>query len=114
LLASLAANSTASIKEACGGWDETKAAYGCFDNSDADPEAILDAHSEKTLQRIQAHDTACITQDTTELDYTALPPEGVRNLDRIGRRGLYDHSHIAFAPEKLCLGMVGIELFDRD
>ncbi|QDV57968.1 IS4 family transposase [Rosistilla oblonga] len=114
LLASLAANPSASINEACSGWDETKAAYRLFDNPNVDPEAILGAHAEKTLQRIKAQDTVCIAQDTTELDYTAHPPEGVRNLDRLGRRGLYDHSHIAFTPEKLCLGVVGVKFYDRD
>lgn len=114
LLASLAANPTASINEACSGWGESKAAYRLFDNSNVQAEDILAAHVEKTLERIDAQDTVCIAQDTTELDYTAHPPQGVRNLDRIGRRGLYDHSHIAFTPEKLCLGVVGVKFFDRD
>lgn len=114
LLASLAAHPTASINEACSGWDETKAAYRLFDNSNVDPKAILDAHSGKTLERIKTQDTVCIAQDTTELDYTPHPPKGVRNLDRLSRRGLYDHSHIAFTPEKLCLGVVDVKFFDRD
>lgn len=114
LLATLAANPTASINEACGGWDETKAAYRLFDNPKVQPKEILNAHVEKTLKRIEAHQTVCIAQDTTELDYTAHPPEDIRNLDRLGRRGLYDHSHIAFTPEKLCLGVVDVKFWDRD
>lgn len=88
LLASLAANPTASINKACCGWDETKAAYRFFDNATVDSQVILDAHSDKTLQRIKGQGTVCIVQDTTELNYTVHPPEGVRNLNRIGRRGL--------------------------
>ena len=114
LLATLGASPTASINEACDGWDESKAAYRLFDNPNVDAPKILQAHAEKTLQRIEACDTVCIAQDTTELDYTAHPPQGVRNLDRLGRRGLYDHSHIAFTPEKLCLGVVDVQFWDRD
>lgn len=114
LLQTLAANPTASINEACSGCHESKAAYRIFKNLQVRPEAILDAHTEKTLQRIQAQDTVCIAQDTTELDYTKHPPDDIRNLDRIGRRGLYDHSSIAFTPDKLCLGVVDVKLWDRD
>jgi len=114
LLAALAVSPQASINEACGGWDETKAAYRFFDNSNVEPESILNAHKEQTIQRIKSQDTVCIVQDTTELDYTAHPPDGVRNLDRLGRRGLYDHSLVAFTPQKLCLGVVDAKFFDRE
>lgn len=114
LLGTLAANPRASINEACNGWAETKAAYRLFDNPAVDPKEILAAHARKTMQRIRAHSTVCIVQDTTELDYTAHPPEDVRNLDRLGRHGLYDHSHVAFTPEKLCLGVIDVHLWDRD
>ena len=114
MLAVLAANPTASINEACGGWDETKAADRLFDNPHVSPEDILVAHTDKSLKRIAAHKTVCIAQDTTELEYTAPPPKDIRNLDRLGRHGLYDHSHIAFTPEKLCLGAVDVHFRDRD
>lgn len=114
LLATLAANPTASINEACQGWGETKAAYRLFDNPNVQPQDILQAHSDKTLERINAQPTVCIAQDTTDLDYTAHPPDDIRNLDRLGRRGLYDHSQIAFTPEKLCLGVVDVKFWDRD
>ena len=114
MLSLLGANPTASINEACGGWGETKGAYRLFDNPNVSADDILAAHTDKTLQRIAAQKTVCIAQDTTELDYTAHPPKDIRNLDRLGRRGLYDHSQIAFTPEKLCLGVVDVHFWDRD
>ena len=114
LLETLASNPTASINEACQSWHESKAAYRLFDNSSVDPDDILQPHRDKTIERVKAQDTVCIAQDTTELDFTSHPPQDVRNLDRFGRRGLYDHSHVAFTPEKLCLGVLDVHLWDRD
>ena len=114
LLETLASHPSASINEACQSWDETKAAYRLLDNSNVQPEDILQAHRDKTIERIEAQDTVCIAQDTTELDFTSHPPKDVRNLERLGRRGLYDHSHIAFTPKKLCLGVLDVHLWDRD
>lgn len=113
LLARLQANPTASINEACSGWDESKAAYRLFDNPNVQADKILAAHTNQTLGRIRGEEIVCIAQDTTELDYSDHPPKDVRNLDRVHRYGLYDHSHVAFTPEKLCLGVIDVHLYDR-
>lgn len=113
LLVRLAADPQASINAACQGWEESKAAYRLFDNSNVDARQILAAHAQATIERIKGESIVCVAQDTTELDYTAHPPIDARHLDRKERYGLYDHSHIAFTPEKLCLGVLDVEFFDR-
>ena len=113
LLKALSANPQESINAACDGWDESKAAYRLFDNPNVDSRQILAAHRTATLQRIQCESVVCVAQDTTELDYTTHPPEDVGCLNIAERRGLYNHSSIALTPEKLCLGVLEIDLFDR-
>jgi hypothetical protein len=113
LLETLAADPQASVNAACNGWDETQAAYRFFNNPHAQPEEILQAHARATRRRIEQEPVVLVAQDTTELDYTKHPPKDAGVLNKADRFGLYDHSHIAFTPEKLCLGVLDAEFFDR-
>lgn len=113
ILAALAANPEASINAAHEGWSDTQAAYRFFDNPAVTPEKILQPHLEATRQRMRAQPVVLIAQDTTELDYTAHPPGDALCLNTKQRRGLYDHTQLAFTPERLCLGVVGCEFFAR-
>lgn len=113
LLARLSAHPQQSINAACRGWQESKAAYRLFDNANVEPEQILAAHADATVGRMRQQPVVCIAQDTTELDFSAHPPEDVGCLNLEQRRGLYDHSSVAFTPDKLCLGVVAAEFFDR-
>lgn len=113
IIESLASNPEASINAACGGWSETIAAYRFFDNASVTPEQILQPHREATKGRIREHSVVLIVQDTTELDFTPHPPKDARCLNTTERFGLYEHSHLAVTPAKLCLGVVGGESFDR-
>ena len=113
LMERLGANPTASINANCQGWRETKAAYEFFDNDHVDPQKVLLPHRKATEVRIRDEDVVLIVQDTTELDYSQHPTEDSGVLDKDYRFGLYDHSHIAFTPERLCLGVVGVEFFSR-
>jgi len=113
IIESLAADTQASINSACDGWTETQAAYRFFDNRRVSPEGILKPHYEATRKRIKAHDVVLIAQDTTELDYTQHPADDLRCLNTCSRFGLYDHTHLAVTPEKLPLGIVGVEQYDR-
>ena len=54
-----------------------------------------------------------IVQDTTELDDSQHPPKDARCLNTDQRFGLYEHTHLAVTPDKLCLGVVGVDYFDR-
>ena len=59
------------------------------------------------------HPVVLILQDTTELDFTAHPPSDAGCLNKADRLGIYDHTHLAVTPERLPLGVVGVEQFDR-
>lgn len=113
IIEALAANPEASVNAACNGWSETIAAYRLFDNESVFPDQILQPHREATQRRICEQPVVLIVQDTTELDYSKHPPDDARCLDKIDRFGLYLHAHLAVTPDKLCLGVVGAELFDR-
>ena len=114
IIETLAADPQASINGACDGWTETQAAYRFFDNSRVTPENFLQPHIEATKQRIRTHSVVLVVQDTTELDFTAHPADGQRCLNSEKRFGFYDHTHLAITPEKLSLGILGQELYDRD
>jgi hypothetical protein len=113
LLDTLAGDPSASINAACNGWPETQAAYRLFNNEATQPEKILQPHVERTRQRIQEQDVVLLVQDTTELDYTDHPTEDAGVLNCENRFGFYDHCHIAFTPERLPLGVLRVDLFNR-
>ncbi len=113
IVEALAANPQASINSACSTWNDTIAAYRLFDNPDVSPERVLQPHIEATKRRMQNHSVVLIAQDTTELDYSKHPPKDAGCLNRVERLGLYDHTHLAITPERLCLGVVGQKLYDR-
>ena len=114
LLEAFAANPEASINAACNGWGDTVAAYRFFDNEVVSPEELLRPHREATLRRMAQHPVVLAVQDTTELDYTKHPPKDARCLNKADRFGLYSHLHLAVTPDKLILGVVGLDHFDRD
>jgi hypothetical protein len=113
LLQRLFADPQASLNAACHGWAETQAAYRFFANDHVQPERILEPHQQATRERLGQHPVVLLVQDTTELDYTAHPPTGAGPLTAEHRRGFLDHSHIAFTPDGLCLGVLGVELWAR-
>ena len=51
---------------------------------------------------------------SAELDFTKHPPQDARCLNTPERFGLYEHVQLAVTPDKLCLGVVGAEFFDRE
>ena len=72
LASALIEHPASSLPDACGGWAETKAAYRLFDNERVNPDAILGAHCQATLERIAVlgDDRILIAHDTTTLNYT--------------------------------------------
>ncbi len=81
----------ASIPEAfSGSHAKCKGAYRFFANPKVRMESILRAHVESTLERAKEHRVVLAVQDTTILDYTALPPqvptlqEAIHLLGRVG------------------------------
>lgn len=113
LLERFFADPQASINAACHGWAETLAAYRFLDNPKVQPQRILQPHQQATRQRIGQQAVVLLVQDTTELDYSAHPPEGAGPLSSLQQRGFLDHSHIAFTPAGLCLGVLDADIWAR-
>ena len=113
VIETLGADPAASVNAACGGWNETIAAYRFFDNPAVEPDCILEPHIEATKRRMKEHSVVLIAQDTTELDFSAHPPRDAGCLNKEDRFGFYDHTHLALTPQRLSLGVVGSEQFSR-
>lgn len=113
LIEALAVDPQASINASCDGWADTQAAYRFFDNDKVCHDEILRPHTQATVARAKEHLVVLAVQDTTELDYTDHPPDDARCLNTAERKGLYAHLHLAITPDKLPLGVLGIEYFDR-
>ena len=116
ILERLAADPQASINAACKGWSETHAAYEFFKNKKVDEHKVLEPHRRATIERMKAHPVVLVAQDTTELEYTrkSRTVEGAGPLNDESRRGFLDHLHLALTPQRLCLGVVGMDLWARD
>ena len=81
LMEDLAAQPTASIPLASGGWAETKAAYRVLDTLALEWRDLLEGHPLRTGERLQGHPVGLGRQDTTEAELTSQP-----GLAGLGRR----------------------------
>jgi hypothetical protein len=95
---------------------KTKAAYRFFQNPQVDMPTLLQPHIESTLERLRSHPVILAVQDTTTLNYTAHPPEGVGpiNTTQDGALGLILHDTMAFTPEGTPLGLLNVQCWARD
>ena len=116
ILSDLAEQPAASIPAACGGKNETTAAYNFFDHDKARPQDILAPHYQKTQQRIAAQDVVILVPDTTEVDLTRPQQQvvGAGPLDDGSRRGALVHALEAFSPDGTPLGAAWSEMWTRD
>jgi hypothetical protein len=106
---------TVSIPAACGGWDETKAAYRLFDHREVTFDAVLAPHSACTLERLREHPRVLCIQDTTELDYTTKKDiAGLGPLNYETRRGMYLHPTLALTPERVPLALLDVYTWARE
>jgi hypothetical protein len=106
---------TVSIPAACGGWDETKAAYRLFDPPEVTAERVLAPHSACTVERLREHPRVLCVQATTELDDTIK--QGIAGLGPLNdetRRGLYRHPTLALTPERVPLGLLAVYSWARE
>jgi hypothetical protein len=100
---------TAPLPQACGSWDKAKAADRFFDNDAVQPEAILAAPVQATLERMQAHPIVLCPQDTTTLNYSTHPQTqglGPISNNRSKTIGLLLHSTLALSPAGQPLGLL--------
>jgi hypothetical protein len=105
-----------SIPAACGGHNETIAAYRFFDNERVTPEEVLQSHFERTRQRMVQHPVVLLVQDTTELDVTRPQQQvtGAGPLQCPSKRGAYLHPLEAFTPDGTPLGAVWADIWTRE
>ena len=114
LVEDLSARPTGSIPVASGGWAETKAAYRLLDNPAVEWRALLEEHTERTIERMAGRPVVLCIQDTNELDFTSRP--GIAGLGRLSydaQRGLYAHPTLAVTPEGLALGVIDAWMWAR-
>jgi uncharacterized protein DUF4338/transposase-like protein/transposase Tn5 family protein len=93
-----------------------KAAYRFFANSNVDMQTLLRPHIESTIERLRSQAVILAVQDTTTLNYTAHPPEGVGpiNTSKNSAVGLVLHDTVAFTPEGTPLGLLNVQCWGRD
>jgi hypothetical protein len=116
LATNFAQHPTAAIPQACGSWKRTKAAYRFFDNDTVEPEAILAAHVQATVQRMQAHPVVLCAQDTTTLNYSTHPQTrglGPISNNRDKTLGLLLHATLALTPNGQPLGLLQAQTWAR-
>ena len=95
---------------------KTKAAYRFFKNSNVDMQTLIRPHIESTIERLRSHPVILAVQDTTTLNYTAHPPEGVGPINTSKDRavGLLLHDTMAFTLEGTPLGLLNVHCWARD
>lgn len=110
----LAGAPRASIPAACNGWAETKAAYRLFANESVTDVEVLAPHVDRTLDRMRSHPVVLCLSDTTEVDFTSHPAEGLGTLSYEFQSGFLLHPVLAVTPQRLCLGVLSAQWIVRD
>jgi hypothetical protein len=111
----LAAEPEGSVPQACGSWANTKGAYRFWDNEKVTPEALRQAHREKTIERAKEYKTVLAIQDTTSLNYAAhQTTKGLGPIDGHGSRGLHVHSVLVVSADGVPCGLVHQQVWSRD
>lgn len=114
--AMMAQQPLSSLNQACPAWADTKAAYRLFANERVEAAAILDAHRQSTLTRIQESPRVLVIQDTTTLNFNNHPeteglgPIGSRAHTREQSQGLWMHTALAVLPQSSAAAQDGIPL----
>lgn len=94
---------------------ELTAAYRLFDNMFITPEKILLPHYKSTMLRIKDQKVVLLPNDTSSIDYTSKSSvEGLGILESAHAKGLLIHPLIATTPERVCLGIVDVQIWSRD
>jgi hypothetical protein len=93
-----------------------KAAYRFFKNPNVEMQTLLRPHIESTLDRVRSESIILAVQDTTTLNYTAHPPQGVGpiNTSQDKAVGLLLHDTLAFTPGGTPLGLLNVQCWARD
>lgn len=93
---------------------DIKACYKFFDNGSVSDKKILKAHIEKTKERIQEYPVVLLPSDTSELDYTTKKTMVGKERITNKKTGLWLHATTAVTPERLTLGVVDANFWNRE
>ena len=92
-----------------------KAAYRFFDNEDISARDILAPHIASSVERMRGESVILAVQDTTFIDYGGhRATEGLGPMNDRNGWGLLCHGTLAFTPEGLPLGVLGLRVWARD
>ena len=94
-------------------WKEIKASYNFFGNDLVSGKKMLAPHIEKTIERIREFPIVLLPSDTTEIDYTSKT--AMKGKERLSnqKEGLWLHPTIAVTPQRLMLGVVEANFWNR-
>lgn len=103
-----------SLSAACGGWNESVAAYRLLAAPQVTPEKILAPHRLALQERASALPCIAVIQDTTELDFTVMKHmEGTGSLNDDHRSGLFLQTLYAVSESGLPLGIWDLNFLQR-
>jgi hypothetical protein len=109
----------ANIPQACGSRARTKAAYRFFEHGGVSMKAILAAHYDATMHRIERERCAVVlaAQDTTSFNYSThdeMEGLGPIGTSRTGPQGVMLHDTMAYDAEGTALGLIDAQVWARD
>lgn len=111
----LAEHPEASLPSALENAAALKAAYRFFDNAGIAHDKMLAAHVRSSVERMRGQRVILAVQDTTFIDYSGHPDTaGLGPLHPRGGWGMICHGTLAFTPERLPLGVLGLRVWARD
>jgi Transposase DNA-binding len=114
LLGRLSARPVGSIPTACHGGAETVAASRFLHHPDIGVEEILSGHTPATLAHIRPPEGVLLVRDTTLLNYgTPRPTAGMGTVKIQTREEYLFHPTVAFTPERVTLGVLGMKVWQR-
>jgi len=106
----------ASIPQACGSVEASKAAYRFFKNERVTHAGIIGAQREATWTRVANDKPAVIVvaQDTTSVEYSGHPQtSGLGALENEKMSGLFVHTSLAISEQGVPWGLVGQQVWVR-
>ena len=92
-----------------------KAAYRFFDNKDVSARDILAPHVVSSIERMRGQPVILAVQDTTFIDYSGhRATDGLGPMNDKDGWGMLCHGTLAFTPEGLPLGVLGLRVWARN
>ena len=102
-----------SIPSASEGWSETLAAYRFLDNDKVGVDGILSGHRQATLACIKAQPVVLAIQDTTFLNFEKQVDNKFGTLKKTQSHPYLLHPTVAFTPDRINLGVLGVKFWQR-